>query len=267
MLLGSLILAAAVIVLFSAVIIGLYKIDMISLPDYLSGLLSGGTQSAGLPDAKTEAAADALKSDEADTEIVRLDDTSLVKSMIATNMPTDFSEEHKVVVYSEGAETTRLYRAVKYKDKYRVDIYSEDCLLETVICSGTLVTVTDAATNKKETFPYNSSFDFFTVADRVSVIDIINTVSNIRSGTVYESVFGSIRSYSISINKSLSSNIAKITFTYTDTPERRDEFFLNIDSGILVSAETYIGGQLRYSLTGGYFSTDMSKLDTDSVFS
>ncbi len=246
---ASILSVLSVVAAFVVVCIGLIyllaKLDLISVPGFISGekeaeTSQNGTEGQNLLDALTGSG-----------EILETPDTSLdsgrLKSVLANHNAISPYVVTGTITYSGDKYTRNLrFFACIYGKKYRVDIYEGANIVRSTVFDGSDFRVTDGYGTK-----YLDDTDYF---DSDAALPIPSLKRLCTDGD-YEFV-------SAYIEKESGNCVCRGRFT---DKNMYDEIVISTEYGIITSADTYVGGKLIYSCRINLISTGIS--DPDSVIS
>lgn len=144
----------------------------------------------------------------------------------------------------DGAEsfatTTKVW---KNNEKYRTE--TQGSVNKTYICDGERVKITNDDRFTSKIYPASEAFTF---SEEIGVADINYILENAQNEIV------SVR-FARTAGIQTGGNIIYAEFFDSDT-EYREEFYISIDYGILLSAQTFMGDELIYRLTTNEFIAD-----------
>ena len=119
---------------------------------------------------------------------------------------------------------------------------SEGNINKTYICDGENVKIINDTRESFRVFPAQEGFGY---AEQIGVADVKYILENA------DSEFISAR-FARSSGIQNGGNIIYVEF-YDEQFDRREEFYISADYGIILSAQTYIGDSLSYRLTTSEF--------------
>lgn len=173
-----------------------------------------------------------------------------LESLLRNNPPiTSYYLANTFSRFADGKTLTGSNRIWRDGEKFRVQTYSENELIRTVICDGFTVSVQE-----------NGSVYEFQPSEH---FDVESFASMPRSRDFLDS--SDVTDLSITLFRDESDTLAHISFV-----DRRfgqiERLFLSIEYGIVLRAETYLNAQILYSLSTTEFTPSLDGFQTDSLF-
>ena len=146
-------------------------------------------------------------------------------------------------VFSGNESVSTQTKVWKNMEKYRTE--SQGDVNKTCICDGERVKITNDERATSGIYPVSESFSF---SEEIGVADIRYILENAQNEII------SVR-FARTAGIQTGGNIIYAEFSDKDTGYR-EEFYISIDYGILLSAQTFMGDELIYRLTTNEFIAD-----------
>ncbi|MBQ4574314.1 MAG: hypothetical protein IJA85_03875 [Clostridia bacterium] len=233
--LSLVVIVAAVLGLF---VWGLYSIDVLVLPSFISDLFPKGEDAEDEVIPGDEGAImQAVKDHAEGVEVTVIPDPdTLDLASLLFDLPEHptYTLVNYTILKSDDSFMMRMNKVWRDGEKYRVETYSADGAqrLVTAICDGETVSITDHLYDTTARYPAGGEF---TLSSQAGMPDIELT----RGEGAPE--------LEVSLVRSANDNLYYCVFDY-EQPEQREELYISIEYGIVVRAETYVGENVVYTL-------------------
>ena len=232
---------------FILIMLGLYKIQIVEIPQFLRELFvkSEISEHEYKYNEKTyddENFIDFIqKKDEtaenSETNITYINISEQDLAQLAASAP--FINEYSLTQNVNYYDSDRRQRISKNKiwvkdDKYLVEVYNElGTMTKYILCDGENVYIKDYVVYDKphvKTYPMS---DEFTLENQVGLIDIYSLFN---TDEIYELI--------IEFTRDEKMNLYTITYGYSDIPELTHRVILSFEQGIIQGAETFYKGEM-----------------------
>ncbi|MBE6606335.1 MAG: hypothetical protein E7635_04790 [Ruminococcaceae bacterium] len=158
----------------------------------------------------------------------------------ACNPYDSYTISSNITNQSSDTEITVRIRATKDLDVYDIKKYTGDVLFESIISNGEQIEVKDEIRGRSVKYAKSDLFSF----ESLCSIPSIDTVSDICNGIINGEA--NVIDYNISLVSDGEYNLYKAVFTYPDILQR-EEYYISLDTEMIVKLDSYIGDQLYYS--------------------
>lgn len=168
----------------------------------------------------------------------------LLTVIASLSVPDAYTLSAETVDFGGESRVTKL-TAEKKGEKFNIARTSYDAdgaerLSESIVCDGETITVKNNNDLKSMVYSVNDRFDFESYCRIPSLAELTALCSRL---TEAENDDGT--KCEVSLVTSESGSFYKVVVEY-DLPEQKDEYYLSLDTGILMSAFTYVGDKLVY---------------------
>ncbi len=233
--LSLVVIVAALLGLF---VWGLYSIDVLVLPSFITDLFHiGEEENPEVIPGDEGAILQALKDHVPGVEVTVIPDpTSVDLASLLYEMPEHprYTLVNYTLLKSGDSSLLCMNRVWRDGEKYRVETYSGDGAqkLITAICDGEVVSISDHRYNTTARYPAGGDF---TLSSQAGMPDIEFT----RGENAPE--------LEIALIRSAKDNLYRCVFDYEELGQR-EELYISIEYGIVMRAESYVGEDLVYTL-------------------
>ena len=236
---------AAFVVICTGVIYLLAKLDLITVPGFISGekeveTSPTGTEGQNLLDALVGSGDEPVPAD------LSLDGNRLKSVLADYNVISPYAVVGTITYSGEKYIRNLRFFACVYGEKYRVDVYDGADIVRSTVFDGTDFRITDGSGTK-----YLENTDYF---DSDAALPL-PSLKRLCADENYEFV-------SAYIEEETGSCVCRGHFTDRNM---HDELVISTEYGIIVSADTYIGNKLIYSCRISLVTTGID--DPDSIIS
>ncbi len=144
--------------------------------------------------------------------------------------------------YTTEAYKTIRIEATKNNDVFDIKKFNDGTLFESIVSSGNIVEVTDELRDRSAKQVQTDELIFEVLCSMPSIKTITDVCNDIISGST------DVVEYDISLISDGEHNLYKATFTYPDILQR-EEYYVSLDSEMIVKLDSYINNELYYSYT------------------
>ncbi len=244
-----LIVAAAVV--FALVLFGLYKINMIRLPEALEKLLGAPeTQppdnSGGQIEQRIYASLSGTPT-ASDDYVLEYDvDTAGLLDLLRTAVPeTAYYMESKITQSYGGKTLSRMLRLSRDGEKYHALIYEGASSEPTsIVCDGERIRYTDHAAGGKQRSRFYPAGGDFSLEYQLGLPSLEDMLEN--GG----------ENLKVTLLRTESENLYCVEFEHPGF-DQREIVYVSVKYNCIVSAETYYGDELVYSLSTTKFNAEV----------
>ncbi|MBE6613430.1 MAG: hypothetical protein E7632_13175 [Ruminococcaceae bacterium] len=280
---GTAIILLVVFIFTGLVMYWMYTVDLLRVPDWAAKLFGIGGPGAGdLPWDLGELSeiVDNGKSPDDATLTLDLTYENLVGAFLTEEQAEGIYVNARVSYYDDGEEVPHRVIYRRRGDEFRAEIYETNSTakLDTLkIRSGSSMYVRDAESGKFRSMPFNpTEFSPEHEAGIPSVAEILAAVENFPMPDVTGAVDDSTETIpeapedytdcQLSMITTDEGSVYYVEFTYADLGIR-EEYYISLDYGIVLSAKTVSRGQPVYAYETLSFSLDAANWDKDSFYS
>ncbi|MHC1695040.1 MAG: hypothetical protein AB9835_07180 [Eubacteriales bacterium] len=222
---------ALLAVLMAAVLIWMGRMEIITLPDFVMRVFSGQSPTEPTYSVRDDGVIyEALENRPSDGLEIVLPDIKAEDALAMIrdiDNPSGLYIENTVTLYAGEAAKVTENRISLDAEKYRVVTDSGI----SVICDGSNVSYSDADKSYRYSADRHSVYDFAAMPDINAVMDILSS-----------------KTAHAELQRNSEDNYLYVEFVI-DSLKQTEKYYVSLDYGVVVSAESYYGDKLVYSLT------------------
>ncbi len=250
--LATAILIVAAAAVFALVLFGLYKINMIRLPDALERLLGKPETEApgGAVGADDVRIYSALSGEPKPSSLYALEygvEPDALLAMLKEALPETAYKTEANVTLTDGIKSrVRMLKLSRDGAKYRAEIYENGSRTTLIVCDGTTLRHTDYSAGGKTSSRYYLTADDFSLEFLLGLPSLTDILGS-----------GDYTDLRVTLLRAENENLYCVEYTLPDLPQK-ETVYVSLKNGLVVSAETYYADELVYKLSTTSFTTDVN---------
>lgn len=177
--------------------------------------------------------------------------------------PDEYYRNYRIAISSAENMYVTEYFAVKNHDDWWVQTANDGVILQTAICSGDSITLTDNASNTSVN-AYDISFEEKCgVLSLKTLVDMIYAVAN-GDEVIYG---GGIADYSLSFTQTRLSGENLFSFSFVCQNGVSEEYTFSFENSVILSASKSYEGKEIYKMEIKDYRNTLDEINIDSLFS
>lgn len=236
---------------FSLLFIGLINLGVVDIPVFIKNIFNIGERPTEIIPGDDGRIIEALKngkSSDVVTLIFDIDSLDLKEMLEESTANNKYYISNTVTVSSGGKDINKNNRIWRDGNMYRIEIYSENKLFQTIICDGENVFVSDAD-GKGQKYKNTDEFSLESQAGIPSPTDFLDNPD--------------VTDLDITLVRSENDNVYKVTYSYIGILQY-ETVYISLEYGIVMNAETLYNDEIVYKM----MTNEVGKLpeDTEKLF-
>lgn len=264
---GAIWLMIILVLAFSIMaVFGLYRLGIIKLPDsFDQAFMEKPTSPSNAPAANIANAPEEKESYEA---IPREEFATALSKMA---LPDEYYRNYRIAISSETSQFVTEYYTIKKSNDWWVQTAVNEVIIQTAVCNGGNITVTDNAANtsakaleKSDENPTGISFE--ESCGIITLDTLANMIYDIANGNTV-TYGGGIADYSLSFTQTRHSGENLFSFSFLCQNGVSEEYTFSFENAVILSASKSFGGKEIYKMEIKDYRNDLSEIDTENLFS
>ncbi len=252
---------------FSALaVFGLYKLGVISLPDSFDKAF----MEKPLPPSNAPAANIANPPEEKESyEAIPREEFATALSKM--QLPSEYYRNYRIAISSETSQFVTEYYAIKKNNDWWVQTAVNKVIMQTAVCNGGNITVTDNAANTsakalEQSYENPTGISFEERCGIITLDTLVNMIYDIASGNEV-TYGGGIADYSLSFTQTRLSGENLFSFSFLCHNGVSEEYTFSFENAVILSASKSYDGKEIYKMEIKDYRNNLSEIDTESLFS